>query len=244
MEFKLADMLRMKSLRMDEIIRYSGIHSVKPETLSHHVVEVQLMSLKIAYAIESESGYKIDKESLLMKSLLHDLDEVVTGDFPRPIKYWSGNLKDEIEEMSKSVISKMSKKEFGSSEVYTNWLFAKSDFEGLIVKSVDLLVVAKKALEEVALYNNYSFVKVLEEVKDYLKEFIAGFTNNRTNGLTAERYRAEDILMDLMTSVRSEIIVYLVSMSRCHTILPYNDIQSISSYKDYYTTKEGDKNDR
>ena len=238
----LIDLLKMKSTRMDEVIRYSGIHSTKPETLSQHIIEVQLISLKIAHLIEVVSNVVINKELLLSKALLHDLDEVVTGDFPRPIKYWNDEIRNGVDSISRQVIHRMSELEFGSDYVERVWDLAKLGKEGLVIKTVDLVVVAKKALEEVAIYHNYAFIKVLYEVKDYLLELHSTLGNiidkSKDSDLTKDLKLTAGVLRNnVVSSILDEVIDYLIKMVNNSSIIDFDTLKRISSYADYY---EGD----
>ena len=102
------ELLKMKSLKMSEVIRYSGLHSTKPEDLASHTLEVQLLCLRVYNELVDD--YDLDeslsdrellefKVELLERALIHDIDEVITGDFPRPLKYYNDAIRDAIEEV-------------------------------------------------------------------------------------------------------------------------------------------------
>ncbi len=73
-------------MKINDILRASGVtrwhivRTVKPQSLAEHTFDVTM----IARAIAKLAGYE-DAE-ITKAALLHDLDEVVTGDFPTPTK--------------------------------------------------------------------------------------------------------------------------------------------------------------
>lgn len=213
-------LLKMKSFRTDEVIRYSGIHSVKPESLSHHIIEVQLVALLIAAELEIEN-ILVNKETLLLKSLLHDMDEVITGDFPRPVKYWSESIRSQIEAVSTETVKTLSDKEFGSDEIFNIWMDSKKGPEGMIVKVADLLVVAKKSLEETLIFSNKTYLKVLKEVIDYL-------SNLDLDSSSPVEYHLAGIVDDSIVELQEELGKMMTSTS-------FNSIIDIVSYDDYFT---------
>lgn len=173
------ELLKMKSLKMSEVIRYSGLHSTKPEDLSAHTIEVQLLTLKIYNELVAQHGlgelmssvelleFKLD---LLERALLHDLDEVITGDFPRPLKYYNDAIHESIELVARKSVSKLATDELGDSTLLATWLCSKDGLAGAIIKFVDLVVVIRKACLEVLMYHNYEFLKVMSESLGYMKE--------------------------------------------------------------------------
>ena len=167
---RLKELLKSKIFRTDQVISYSGLRTREPETLSHHIIEVQLLSLKMYYEL-LELGYnELELGQLLYKGLLHDMDEVITGDFPRPIKYYNKEIRDSIEFVADKSVQLLSYNEFGSMEPYKVWSTSKSGHAGLVIKVSDLAVVAKKAAEEVLIFGNNEYLKVLDEVKGYMIE--------------------------------------------------------------------------
>lgn len=73
-------------LKINDILRASGVtrwhivRTVKPQSLAEHTFDVVM----IARAIAKLAGY--DDSEIVKAALLHDLDEIVNGDFPTPSK--------------------------------------------------------------------------------------------------------------------------------------------------------------
>lgn len=213
---RLKELLKSKIFRTDQVIRYSGLRTREPETLSHHIIEVQLLSLKMYYEL-LELGYnELELGQLLYKGLIHDMDEVITGDFPRPIKYYNKEIRDSIEFVADKSVQWLSYNEFGSMEPYEVWSTSKLGHAGLVIKVSDLAVVAKKAAEEVLIFGNNEYLKVLDEVKGYMRE-------------------AKSVLLSMNNDKLVEYLIDFINLliSDLNEIKIDQSLLEIVSYKDY-----------
>lgn len=163
--------------------RYSGLHLVEPESLSDHTYETVLMSLLIYKELERLNlSHLVDKGSMLEKALLHDLDESVMGDIPRTVKYADPRLKPALDDVSVRYINSLTAP-FDIS-IESEFLSCKDgSYEGKILKVVDLILVARKAIRELDLKNNREFLIVVDEVNQYLAELKFNLDDNIENYL-------------------------------------------------------------
>lgn len=73
-------------MKINDILRASGVtrwhivRTVRPQSLAEHTFDVVM----IARAIAKIAGY--DDYEIIKAALLHDLDEIITGDIPTPTK--------------------------------------------------------------------------------------------------------------------------------------------------------------
>lgn len=73
-------------MKINDILRASGVtrwhivRTVRPQSLAEHTFDVVM----IARAVAKNAGY--DDYEIIKAALLHDLDEIVTGDIPTPSK--------------------------------------------------------------------------------------------------------------------------------------------------------------
>jgi len=73
-------------MKINDILRASGVtrwhivRTVRPQSLAEHTFDVTM----IARAVAKIAGY--DDYEITKAALLHDLDEIITGDFPTPTK--------------------------------------------------------------------------------------------------------------------------------------------------------------
>lgn len=157
-------------LKTDNVNRYSGIYQASPELLSVHIVDVQFLALMIArnFLMNSEP---VNIGILLEKCLIHDIDETLTGDFTRLVKYSSKTCHDALEAVAESVVSEISKDIDKTNYILNIWKSSKDDTtEGYILKLCDMLSVIKKISKEVDFLGNNNFLKVAIEVRSYIDD--------------------------------------------------------------------------
>ena len=159
-------------LRTDEINRYSGTYQATPELLSTHIVDVQYISLLIAKEFQRH-GCIVDTGELLERGLLHDIDETLTGDFTRLVKYSSKECHDILEALAESVTKEISDDITDDGYLLEKWKNAKdSSVEGYIIRIADIMSVCKKISREVDFLGNNNFLKVALEVQNYLESLL------------------------------------------------------------------------
>ena len=161
--------------RTNEIIRYSSVHQEMPESLAEHITDVSMMSYLVARYITEEIGDEINIGLLLEKCLLHDVDEVITGDIPRNTKYATETSKGVLEQVAIEAIDQMIQSNITLAGCSTIWRCAKEGKEGFILKVVDMLVVVKKAIIEIELRGNLTFLKVVKELETHVSKLLQSF---------------------------------------------------------------------
>lgn len=169
-------------MNLDHTYRYSGTKLAEAESLSHHIVDCIMLGLKIIDNIKSRSPEEqIDERIYVMKAVYHDLEEVITGDIPRPLKYYNEDTLSSMREVADSVAQKFFEREFHSpmrEMSYILWNNSKEDVEGFILKLVDNLVVVNKVVKEVSLLHNYYMLRVAHEVSQYTELIKENVINN------------------------------------------------------------------
>lgn len=169
MNNQFLELINNPALNTDNTIRYSLMYQVKKEDLSHHITEVSLLSYFIALKL-NENGENLDIGSILERVLLHDLDEVLTGDIPRSTKYYNPEGLHAMKMVAEDAIKKLSDRLDGAEEIVEKWRTAKEGKEGMILVLSDMLCVARKVVTEVKLLGNGYFLKVAYEMLDNLAE--------------------------------------------------------------------------
>lgn len=168
MEPKITDVAFNPLTRMDDIQRYSGTYQVRPESLAVHICDVTIMAYLISVQLTDEFGESLDRGLLLEKCVLHDLDEVITGDIPRNTKYATMEIKSAMDNLQDSVLD-IVYKYIPNRNIIQLCKDAKHGKEGLILRLVDLLGVVRKVLIEIRMCGNLAFLRVVEELLDHLK---------------------------------------------------------------------------
>lgn len=142
--------------------RYSMAGLSKPENTLEHTGQVALLCLYIGKELQ-QVGQPVDVGTLLQKAILHDFEESVTGDIPRPVKHANKAITDEIKNLEKSYIAEMDSKVCSGSWVLNIWLDSKSGFEGNIVALADAICVVKKFHYEVVMRGNKTMKPLMHE---------------------------------------------------------------------------------
>jgi 5'-deoxynucleotidase len=75
--------------RMKFIRRWGLMHSTHPENIQEHSLRVALIAHALAVIRNRFFGGDVSPERVAVAALYHDASEVLTGDLPRPIKYFN-----------------------------------------------------------------------------------------------------------------------------------------------------------
>ena len=154
--------------KMNEVVRYSSVYQEYSETLAEHTTEVMMMSYLIArYVNQHENEDIFNTGILLEKGLLHDADEVLTGDIPRNTKYATHEVHKDLVYVAEEAIE-MIESLIGGIQIKSIWDNAKEGPEGALIKIADMLVVVKKSVTEIELRGNLTFLKVVSELEGHL----------------------------------------------------------------------------
>ena len=176
------------SQSLASINRYSQINLLHPESVLEHTGFVCLFTYLMCEEMNaccSDEDDKIDTGVALERAAFHDVDEVVTGDIPRPTKYFSkesekifneiaeqgiGQIIEELDVDSISITETNWESSIGL-KIKKNWKRSKSGPEGSIVALADLAAVVYKIWEEVVLLGNRKLILQGKQVFGYINEF-------------------------------------------------------------------------
>lgn len=129
MNNEFLSLVNIPVLNTDNAVRYSLLYQLKSESLADHIADVSILSYLLALRLNSY-GENLDVGLVLEKALLHDLDEVLTGDIPRSTKYYSEEGLNAMRGVALDAISKLAKDLPGSEGLVDRWKLAKSGREG------------------------------------------------------------------------------------------------------------------
>ena len=93
--------------RMKYINRWALMRNTIKENISEHSLEVAFIAHALALLRNERFGGSIDPERCALLAMFHDTTEIITGDLPTPIKYYSKEIKgayDEVEEKAKNTL--------------------------------------------------------------------------------------------------------------------------------------------
>ncbi len=177
--------------RMKLIDRWSLMRCTQTENVQEHSLQVAIIAHALTLIKNKYFGGNISPEKVALCAMFHDATEVLTGDLPTPVKYYSPEIKNaykEIETNAAEQLLKLLPDEF--REDYRKLLLVPdTDKETLVlIKAADSIAAFVKCLEEEAAGNNeFSRAKKTIEAKldtfrnfpevDYfMKNFIPSFS--------------------------------------------------------------------
>jgi 5'-deoxynucleotidase YfbR-like HD superfamily hydrolase len=101
-------------------------------------------------------------------------DEIITGDIPRPTKYYNKETRKAFETIEKAGVKKVGNN-LGlteeNSNFFKNWENSKQGKEGEIIRLCDLASVVFKIREEVMFLSNKRLSPQIDQVMEYIKSF-------------------------------------------------------------------------
>jgi 5'-deoxynucleotidase YfbR-like HD superfamily hydrolase len=160
---------------ISNVTRFGQVARLCPENVAEHSYWVCLFSCLIAEHLEREDSFQIDWRNLTLSSILHDMEESITGDFPRPFKHSSRELNEAIEKAAtiaaKEVACDLSEDQLIRCLLFNRWREAKDKSnEGRIVALADYLSVLQWGLREKAL-GSRKISADLSALQEYVNQF-------------------------------------------------------------------------
>ena len=156
--------------RLRNVIRFGVCRRTHDESVAEHSYYVVLYTMLLGLDYESRNAYRmveLDWRKLMVGSTLHDAEESVTGDFPRPYKYSSEKLKGELDNSAVEVTKEIMETLNSSPHVvnilnqYTIKAKDKETIEGRIIALADFLSVVSYIYQEY-LAGNHGVASVIE----------------------------------------------------------------------------------
>lgn len=176
--------------RMKYINRWSLMRNTQSENLSEHSNDVAAISHALAVIRNKRFGGNVNAERAAVLGLYHDMPEIITGDMPTPVKYYSSEMRSQFAEIENNAVNKiLSMLPDDMKDEYESLFFPAEKDEELhkIVKAADKISALIKCIQEIAGGNN-EFVKAyqstlnsieqmdLPEAKVFLDEYIDAFS--------------------------------------------------------------------
>lgn len=80
--------------RMKYIERWALMRNTQKENLSEHSLETAFIAHALAVIKNRRLSGNVNAEKVALIALFHDTTEILTGDLPTPIKYYSDDIRD------------------------------------------------------------------------------------------------------------------------------------------------------
>ena len=158
--------------RMKFIQRWGLMHNVHTENIQEHSLQVAMIAHALALIKNRLFEGNINPERVALLAMYHDASEVITGDLPTPIKYFSPKIKDaykEIERVADERLFDLLPEVL--KEDYKSIFFAEdADKENwALVKAADKISAYLKCLEE-RKAGNQEFARAQHMIREGIKE--------------------------------------------------------------------------
>ncbi len=175
--------------QMKNIARWGLMYNTRQENLSEHSMECAVIAHALAMIGNRHFKKKLDANRILAAALFHDMNEVLTGDLPTPIKYYNNRIKESYKEIERISLDKMlSLLDEETAQEYKKILNLSKE-EEKIVKGADKLCAYIKCLQELERGNReFSFARTatekslraleMPEVDFFLEHYVSSFTKN------------------------------------------------------------------
>lgn len=182
--------------------RFSLLKLVHRENVLEHTGMVVIFALCIVQELNSDlpPEKQIEIEEVLVKAIVHDWDEVITGDIVRPTKYFSETLRRELKKLEQHGINKIAEalSFFTLPELHST---AKDGVTGYVVALADLLAAVHRVWEEVCIYNNHHMIVPAKNMLAFLEKMNASMPTlpDQTQEETLRELlvEAEEILLEV-----------------------------------------------
>lgn len=175
--------------RMKYINRWGLMRNTRNENLCEHSLEVAFIAHALGIINNEMFGGSLPVERLAILGMYHDVTEIITGDMPTPVKYYSPVIRGaykEVETVAKDELLSSLPDKIGRR--YSSLLMETEEEEELwrYVKAADKLSALIKCIEEQQMGNSdfddarKTIESALEEmhlpeVDYYMKEFLPAY---------------------------------------------------------------------
>lgn len=153
------------SIQLASLQRYSLTKLVNPESVLEHQGAVALMGVVLGLRLNG-AGENFNIGNIAYLSTIHDIDEIGTGDIPRPTKYSSDEVLEALENLAEKSVEELDVK-LGIALVDI-WKMSKEGHDGAVVSLCDGLSVLCKVWQETAMFGNKVIVNHAGPVRKML----------------------------------------------------------------------------
>ena len=155
--------------RLKLINRWSLMRNTQQENDAEHSLQVAMIAHALALIGRDRYGRETDPEHVLCLAVYHDATEVMTGDLPTPVKYYSDDLRGayhHLEDLSARRLLNLLPEDLRAS--YAPCLIQEAGYDRDIVKAADKISAYIKCLEEMRA-GNHEFDYAAENIRRTLE---------------------------------------------------------------------------
>ncbi len=175
--------------RMKYISRWALMRNTHSENISEHSLEVAGVAHALAVIHNKRFGGNVNAERAAVLGVYHDTPEIITGDMPTPVKYYSSQIHEaysQVEDSACQALINMLPADL--REEYASFFIKKDEDRQLwkFVKAADKICALTKCIEE-AKAGNTEFEKAalstkkaiddmnMPEAQSFMADFIESY---------------------------------------------------------------------
>lgn len=176
--------------RMKYINRWALMRNTHNENISEHSLEVATVAHALAVIHNTRFGGNINADRVAVLGVFHDAPEILTGDMPTPIKYYSKQIQEaysQVEDDACNALLDMLPDDLRGQ--YAPYFIKREEDRQLwkFVKAADKICAYTKCIEE-AKAGNHDFDKAaktnlksleeieMPEVKCFMEDFLKSYS--------------------------------------------------------------------
>jgi 5'-deoxynucleotidase YfbR-like HD superfamily hydrolase len=195
------------SLVMNGLNRYCTTPSLLKESVAEHSYLIALMIIEFSHEYTKLFQY-VDRENLLMRAILHDLCESVTGDIPSPAKRALPECEHLFAKVEEAIANQICE---GRSNEFKELLLSAINFDDtnnmqqLLFKCLDLFCVLVKTSNELMM-GNMQYLRVVDEMSTVISKLQGTIYNLSQSKKGSVHWHQYD---ELCKFFNAEIFAYL-----------------------------------
>ena len=174
--------------RMKYINRWGLMRNTINENIAEHSLEVAIIAHALAVIANTRFHKNLNAEHIAIMGIMHDTTEIITGDLPTPIKYYTPEIRDAYKKVEDIAAHQLlSEIPEDMQDSYRDILIEDDSIEWKYVKAADKMSAYIKCIEEKNM-GNTDFEKAqatikhsldemnMEEIKVFIDEFLPSYT--------------------------------------------------------------------
>ncbi len=175
--------------RMKYINRWGLMRNLRNENIAEHSLEVAIISHLLCELRNTRFGGNVDSSKAALLAVFHDVPEIITGDLPTPIKYYSPTISNAYKQVESDAVATLLEGIPEDIRGEYHSIFNEEEYPELrkIVKAADKISALIKCIEERNSGNSdflqaeKSTIKSLKdmnmpEIEVFLTEFLPAYS--------------------------------------------------------------------
>ena len=156
--------------RMKNIERWALMRNSIQENISEHSLEVAMLAHGLSLIANEKCGKHVDSNEIALMGMYHDANEIITGDMPTPVKYYSPEIREAYQKVENVAVEQLlSMLPPALRDSYIPLLKEIPPEVEKIVKAADKLSAHIKCLEELKA-SNHEFILAARQTRQALDD--------------------------------------------------------------------------